>query len=224
MGKKYFSQFGEDVVFQALLDHVEWKSGIQAISPSEKFYVNIGAFAPKQYSNTYLLSKQGWKGINIDASPGSMDIFKKVLKNDINIEALISSSTHAVTFYYWSSPNVMNTVSAEQAKELELKMGAPKTITIIPKTLANILKENLPTDQSIGLLSLDVENHNLEVLRSNDWSKYCPRFIVVEFEGTAYSIEEILNSELTLFLNSKGYSVCNWVGLSLFFSRSWPWN
>ena len=95
---------------------------------------------------------------------------------------------------------------------------------MIPKTLTNILNENLPAGQSIGLLSLDVENHNLEVLKSNDWSKYRPVFIIVECEGTVHSIEDILKSELTRFLNSKGYSLCNWVGLSLFFSRTWPWN
>jgi hypothetical protein len=103
-------------------------------------------------------------------------------------------------------------------------MGTPKTITMIPKTLAVILDENLPAGQSIGLLSLDVENHNLEVLQSNDWTRYCPVFIIVEFEGTVHSIEDVLNSELTRFLNSKGYSLSNWVGLSLFFSRMWPWN
>jgi hypothetical protein len=109
--QNHFSQFGEDVAFRAILVHLEWKSGIQVIHPSEKFYVNIGAYAPKQHSNTYLLSKQGWKGINVDASPGSMDIFKQVLKNDINIEALVSNATNPLTFYHWSSPNLLNTVS-----------------------------------------------------------------------------------------------------------------
>lgn len=222
--KKIFSQFGEDATFQAILGHIAWRTGMQAVSSSEMFYVNIGAFAPKQHSNTYSLYKKGWNGINIDASPGSMKVFNSVLKRDINIEALVSNSNRSLTFFCWSSPNVMNTVSAEEAKKLEPRLGVPKSITMTSKTLAEILERHLPTGHTIGLLSLDVESHNLAVLQSNDWTKYQPTFIIVEFEGNPCSIEEILNSELSHFLNSKGYVMSNWVGLSLFFSRSWPWN
>ena len=33
--------------------------------------------------------KKGWRGINIDALPGSMDLFNKVRPNDINLEGAL---------------------------------------------------------------------------------------------------------------------------------------
>ena len=35
------------------------------------FFVDVGAFHPQTSSNTLLLYQRGWRGINIDALPGS---------------------------------------------------------------------------------------------------------------------------------------------------------
>ncbi len=50
------------------------------------FYVDVGAHHPFRFSNTYLFYTQGWRGINIDATPGSMRAFKKHRPRDINLE------------------------------------------------------------------------------------------------------------------------------------------
>jgi hypothetical protein len=36
------------------------------------FFIDIGAHHPFRYSNTYMFYKKGWRGINIDATPGSI--------------------------------------------------------------------------------------------------------------------------------------------------------
>ena len=51
-----FSQFGEDLV---LLNYLKEPHG---------FYVDVGAHHPVQFSNTYLLHRRGWHGVNIDAT------------------------------------------------------------------------------------------------------------------------------------------------------------
>ena len=33
------------------------------------FFVDVGAFDPIKYSNTYLFYKKGWRGINIEPNP-----------------------------------------------------------------------------------------------------------------------------------------------------------
>ncbi len=56
--QRSFSQFGEDVAVFNLLGRQ--KNGI---------YVDIGAFHPKVFSNTYLFYKLGWRGICVEPNP-----------------------------------------------------------------------------------------------------------------------------------------------------------
>ena len=54
------------------------------------FYVDIGAHHPKRFSNTYIFYQRGWRGINIDAKPGTKEVFNKLRPRDINLEVPIS--------------------------------------------------------------------------------------------------------------------------------------
>ena len=72
---KSYSQEGEDLLLRRIFEH-------QKIG----FYVDVGAHHPFRFSNTYLLYKRGWRGINIDAMPGSMRLFRKFRPRDTNIE------------------------------------------------------------------------------------------------------------------------------------------
>ena len=72
---KSYSQEGEDLLLRRIFEHQ--KNG---------FYVDVGAHHPFRFSNTYLLYKCGWRGINIDAMPGSMRLFRRFRARDINIE------------------------------------------------------------------------------------------------------------------------------------------
>lgn len=77
---KCYSQEGEDLLLSRILG--DKKDG---------FYVDVGAHHPFRFSNTYLLYKQGWRGINIDAMPGSMKLFNRFRPRDINIECGVAS-------------------------------------------------------------------------------------------------------------------------------------
>ena len=61
-----YSQEGEDLVLRKIFKKQD-----------KGFYVDVGAHHPKRFSNTFLLYKKGWNGINIDATPGSMKLFNK---------------------------------------------------------------------------------------------------------------------------------------------------
>ena len=71
-----YSIEGEDRIVRALL----WEKH------DKGFYVDVGAHHPFRFSNTYLFYTQGWSGINIDATPGSMKAFNKYRPRDINLE------------------------------------------------------------------------------------------------------------------------------------------
>lgn len=73
-----YSQEGEDLILETFFDEV--KNG---------FFVDIGAYDPIRFSNTYLFYLKGWTGINIDARPESMNDFDEIRPKDINLEIAI---------------------------------------------------------------------------------------------------------------------------------------
>lgn len=220
-----YSQFGEDAVLTSLLMSEAWlrasreDSSASAIRLDRGFYVDVGAFAPKQYSNTYLFYKAGWRGINIDATPGSMKVFRRVRPRDINLEVAVSDEEREMTFYSWGGPSVCNTLNAEHAAKFEVVIGRPPEKTLLrTRTLGSILDEHLPAGEALTFFSIDAEEHTLEVLRSNDWARYAPRYVIVEIDVD--DIDTVRASTTTTFLEGLGYRMRAWVGASVIFHHA----
>ena len=188
---KSYSQYGEDIILRNLF-----------VNKDDGFYVDVGAYHPKFLSNTYYFYKKGWRGINIDATPGSMKLFRKIRPRDINVEAAISSERKILKFFIFDGENkYFNTFSEEFAK----KWGKSykDVVEIQTTTLGEILDKYIPPGQEIDFLSVDVEGLDYDVLLSNNWQKYRPKVIVVEVKGK--TIEDILKSEIYMFLKEKNY-------------------
>lgn len=165
-----YSQEGEDLILSRLLDDKE-----------DGFYVDIGAHHPVRFSNTYFFYKKGWRGINIDAMPGSMRAFNIIRPRDINLETPVSDEPCRLTYYMFDEP-ALNGFS-EDLSNLRTQSTAYKVVNRIElqtSTLADILSKNLPMSQEIDFMSIDVEGLDLQVLKSNDWNKFRPRFVLVE--------------------------------------------
>jgi len=192
--KFYYGQIGED----AFLRHY--------LREKDGFFVDIGAYAPRRYSNTYYFYKLGWRGINIDATPGSMKEFRIIRKRDINLEVGVSCTEGMQYFYTWPSVGGQNTFSEETAKRFSGDLNAvPTVINVVTRRLDNILDEYLPDGQKINLMSVDVEGREMDVLQSNDWEKYRPKWLVVEKLQT--NLNQMLHTEVTSLLSEKGYEL-----------------
>ena len=87
--KKSYSLLGEDVAIKKFLKNK--KKG---------YYVDVGAYHPLEGSNTHLLFKEGWSGINIDVSPLSIELFKMLRPNDSNINKAISRKKGPLNLYF----------------------------------------------------------------------------------------------------------------------------
>ena len=74
-----YAHNGEDVLLNRVFADV-----------ANGFYVDIGAYDPVLFSNTYFFYLNGWNGINIEARPGSRAAFQKVRPRDTNLEMGIS--------------------------------------------------------------------------------------------------------------------------------------
>ena len=58
----------------------------------------------------------------------------------------------------------------------------------------------------IDFFSIDTEGNDLNVLKSNNWTKYKPNLILVE-DLKNRKIEDLINSDLSIFLNNYNYSI-----------------
>jgi FkbM family methyltransferase len=203
----HYSQEGEDIVLARLLG-----------ASTHGFYVDVGAHHATRFSNTYALYRKGWRGLNIDATPGSMDSFKRVRPEDINLEAAVSDRREPMVFSLFKE-GALNTFDQALARSYvaggwELK----GTVEIVPQTLAELLDRHLAPGQHIDLLSVDVEGEDLAVLRSNDWSKYCPRIVIIEALDTP--LTSLDSNSVAAFLKDKGYVPVARLFNSIIFDRA----
>ena len=189
-----YSQQGEDLILRILFSHLE-----------RGFYVDVGAFAPKRFSNTYFFYKRGWRGINIDATPGAVSTFNRQRPRDINVEAAVAGDSRDMTLYMFNAQEV-NTLSPGLAEQ-ETKHSARPLLsskTVRTRTLGEILDTHLPAGQDVDFLSVDVEGYDLEVLESNHWAKYLPKVVLCE-DLALDNLEDAGKSPVCAFLRCKGY-------------------
>lgn len=200
-----YSQQSEDIV---LLKYFNKKWG--------GYFVDIGAFHPKTLSNTHLLTKLGWTGINVEPNPDQFIYFEKKRKRDINLNVGISLNNDELNYYAFNNPavNTFDRIHAEKWSKVN-GFNITKEIKIKVQPLADILSRHLAFDRHIDLLTIDVEGLDIEVLKSNDWKKYRPSVILIESE--IYSNINILENPIYCFLTANNYSLFWISGVSLFF-------
>lgn len=167
-----FSQEGEDMIVDNLLEYKE-----------NGFYIDLGAHHPTRFSNTMRFYCRGWTGINIDATPGSMQMFQKLRPKDINIEAGISATGDTLTYYEFED-SALNTFDVKKVEWYEdagyvlkgkRKIKTYKIMELLDQYLINVSK-------NIDILDIDIEGFDELIIESWDWEKYCPTIVMTEKE------------------------------------------
>lgn len=206
-----YSQEGEDLFLNRIF-----------ADKREGFYVDIGAHHPKRFSNTYSFYRRGWRGINIDAMPGSMRLFNEQRPEDINLEVGISVDNNKVLKYFIFNEPGLNTFSEEVAKKndgIYNRYYITDILELKVERLDSILDAYLPKNQHIDFFSIDVEGLDLQVLQSNNWEQYRPDIILVESDDSP-DIQAHINSEIAAFLNSVNYQFIGKTFKTLFFQNA----
>jgi FkbM family methyltransferase len=187
-----YAQDGEDLILDRLLDGQE-----------AGFYVDVGAHHPLRISNTYLFYLRGWRGINIDAEPGSMRPFRRYRSRDINVECGVAAQPGRLPYYRFDEP-ALNTFDQAEAR---LKDRPPyrliEQVDVAVRRLDDLLTEYLPVGQGIDFLTIDVEGKDREVLESNDWSLFRPRYVLAETLRT--DMLQLAACPVVQFLAEQGY-------------------
>ncbi len=186
--RKTYAMEGEDLEVVKILKNIQ-----------NGFYVDAGGYHPLDRNNTYLLYKKNWRGINIDLSEFSIDLFNFTRPEDININVAVENKDDKVTFFYQKKLSQLTTIKKNvanyrmQGQIMEKEIRSNKLTTIINNTKYK--------NRKIDFLNVDLEGADFEALKSLDFNIYRPKLICVEIYD-----ENIERSDINVFLKKLNYS------------------
>lgn len=199
-GHRSFSQCGEDVFLMN-----------EGHFPDTGTYVDVGAAHPIYNSNTFAFYLKGWTGVTIEPNPDHVALHRIVRPGDTIVSKGVGLSKGSLTYHCYANPD-QNTFD-DGAHARAARYGATpigqKEIGVAP--LASLLDEaDCATD--VHFMSVDCEGFDLQVLRSNDWDRYRPRWCLVE------DLEAVDNpfttSAIHAFMTSIGYRRAAQIGFT----------
>ena len=203
INKNFYSQFGEDKILYEIIS----KKSIKG------FYVDVGCFHPKKYSNTYMLYKRGWSGVNIDMEKDKIKTFDLTRPNDFNFYGAVSDKVEKVKIFRNQKFGVSSTLNENMIN----KNNIIDEKFIKTCTLNYILNLSPFKNKEIDLLNIDTEGNDLKVLKSLDFNIYNPKIVIIETH--LKDIDKILDSEPYRFLINKNYKLSSWNIYSLIFEK-----
>jgi hypothetical protein len=202
------SQTGEDMIIRAAIDAVD-----------RGFYVDIGAFHPIGFSNTYHFYFRGWRGLNVDATPGSMRLFRLLRPRDINVEACVDVVPGVERDFHMFELPALNTITAAGLRAGIETHGAKllRTVRLVTTTVNELLAAHVPRGQPIHFMTFDVEGMDEKLIAGLDFDTYRPW--VLCFEDKAADVAAQLDSTTVRLLRAKGYAVVGATPLSVIMKR-----
>ena len=166
--KGSFAQHGED---RFLLEYFGIRVGC---------YIDVGANHPYKLSNTYLLYRKGWRGINIEPIPALHGKIARKRPQDLNLNIGIGRERGSMTFYEMH-PNVLSTFNRE-VQEALVRTGQARlrnTYEVPIRSVTDVYREYM-SGADLDLLLIDTEGFEMDVLNGIDWDLFRPKLIVIE--------------------------------------------
>ncbi|MDW3211325.1 MAG: FkbM family methyltransferase [Reichenbachiella sp.] len=203
--KYSFGFSGEDRILEGIYKPVIDRPG---------YYVDVGCNHPVFLSNTYGLYRKGWRGLCIDANEDLIKKHRKYRPKDLAICALVSNEEKEREFYKVSNDGLSTTEKGNLAEQEIQRLGY-QTETHHSKTLTSILRD-AGAPEHIDILSIDVEEHDFQVLQSLDFNAFKPKVIVIEDE--TFDVYDARDHRIVDFLIARGYDLEGYVLKNLYFS------
>lgn len=195
---------GEDAVIQALLKWIP--KGV---------YVDVGAYHPTLYSNTFALYKRGWRGVVIDPNVDMKPLFALMRPRDTFVHTAVGAISEERPYYVFAD-GAYNSFNEKRAKGWEYSRGltVKEVRSVSFKPLTQILHEQ--HIDHIDLLNIDVEGQDFDVLKTHNWS--IPTKIIA-IEDEAFDPDAPKRSDIYSYLSGKGYVLGGLGGNTLIFRK-----
>lgn len=209
--RRTFSGSGEDIQVERLLGDIQG------------FYVDIGAFHPKWASNTHLLYRRGWSGINLDADEYKIALFRTFRRRDISLSQVAGQEKGVADFYFHEGGSFgsMSSLSDGRTTYNANRMGRTLSSRKVDvDTLNSILEKNLPAQRKdleypIDFLNIDVEGSEFDILSVFDIKKYPVRLMAIEIHG--HTLDDVLKARVSDLLRDWSYVIVAWTPPTVFF-------
>ncbi|MDR1636657.1 MAG: FkbM family methyltransferase [Treponema sp.] len=183
----------------------------------EGFFLDIGAYDGKTYSNTYALEQMGWKGVCLEPLPDAFARLRQNRRCDCYNLAMSDTSGEAADFIRAAGVETLSGLESEMAPAhkdwIIREQGTVERIKVKTITFGDLMGR-YPGISRVDFFSLDVEGAEMSILESIDFSAYRFGLITVENSGETPGEDERLKG----FMREKGYGVLLDVGLDLIFA------
>jgi FkbM family methyltransferase len=204
----YFGMSGEDAVLRHMF---KWR--LAGGKPGR--FVDIGCAAPVHISNTYLLYALGWRGLGIDPNPDFAPAWRDVRPEDV-FENVGVGETSSTAYWFRNLKNIgMSKICPVDERPGPDFSEIGTTVKI--ERLDELFARHLP-DQSIQLLSIDVEGAELGALMSNDWNRWRPE--VIFMESHIFTFEQPREDKAIDYLYQQGYRLTGRIGANVILRRA----
>ena len=192
----YFAQFGEDRILDAIFLHRR-----------EGNCVEVGANDGITDSMTYHFELMGWKCLLVEPIP---DLARKISeKRNCIVKNYAASSTEGEASFTIAEEALGMSgleLTRDQRQAITRAGGIPKKITVQKKPLDAILEES--NFGEIDFISIDVEGHELEVLKGFSIERYQPKILLIE-DNSNQTDPTVEN-----YMKSKGYVIFKRTGVN----------
>ena len=160
-------------------------------------FMEAGANHPTNLSQTYFLETQGWHGVLVEPVPECCELLREQRANSKIFQNALGAPDQRGPLLIRIPDGVTELAQAVEAGE---KPGAnDRVIKTTIVTIDDVLRD--AGVARLDFLSLDTEGMELAAMRGLDFTKYQPRFILIEDR-----MESLAKHR---FLNSKGYKIVN---------------
>ena len=167
-------------------------------------YIDIGCNHAVKQNNTYRLYKKGWKGIGIDGSNKFKRSWKTFRKKDLFLCEVLSNKRENKIFYNFSD-DTSSSIDLKTVKRYKKRLGQPKSKkNVYTRKLEEILiQKKIP--KNFDLLCIDVEGHDLQVLKGLNLNLFKPKVIMIEIRFL--NLNKPYENKIFSFLRKYKYSL-----------------
>lgn len=109
-GRLSFSQCGEDMI----VDFIFRALGVTSIT-----YLDVGAYRPIEFNNTYYFYLQGCRGANVEPNPALHEELVRGRPRDINLRLGVAGKEEKGRPFFVMSTPTLSTFSESEAKRYE---------------------------------------------------------------------------------------------------------
>ena len=196
-----WSQDGEDIVLPELI--------------ATPFFVDIGAHHPFRFSVTKKLTDEGWSGINIDFYSDFTNDFQRFRANQTNIKAILDTQKREIELFEYED-RALNTISHDRKLALEKQGHVSKSKRIISSSTFSEIYERQPHRGPIGLLSIDCEGSDFDILRTIPLKELIVENVLIEIQADIKNLEQ---NQVVQYLKPQGYDLVHYFGRSALFTK-----